>query len=121
MTTAADRLRALTTTTPLEVLGPIVFNQPTRCDLVVYRGDTGRFRVTVTDVAGDRSISRGAVGLRHPGDLRHRHPAGDAHGGLSGGRSLESRRRPRRGRLRGADPAPGGWSTPCGTSTSVKW
>lgn len=49
------------TTRPLTVLravatptaaGPVVLSAPEPVDLVIYRGDSGRFRVTVTDPAG---------------------------------------------------------------------
>jgi hypothetical protein len=35
-----------------QTLEPIVIGDPDHADLIVYRGDTGRFRVNVTDSAG---------------------------------------------------------------------
>lgn len=44
--------RAALTGTPRAATGPICFTKPGEVDLCVYRGDSGRVRVRVTDVDG---------------------------------------------------------------------
>ena len=44
-----------------QTLEPIVIGDPDHADLIVYRGDTGRFRVNVTDSTGTPLDVSGAV------------------------------------------------------------
>ena len=47
----------MTTPTPSVVLAPITLSEPAQLDLTAYRGDTGRFRVTVTQDGAPFDVS----------------------------------------------------------------
>jgi len=47
----------MTTPTPSVVLAPIALSEPAQLDLTAYRGDTGKFRVTVTQDGAPFDVS----------------------------------------------------------------